>query len=125
MRLLGARAVFSGDFSRRGAEAVGGATLASLSTLAEKLLIQRRPDVEDEARCHIHELVRQYALRRLQQGDAGAVERARSAHLEYLLALVERAEGAWAPPPKHSVSRQTVAATLPPAVHRVPTTTQR
>jgi predicted ATPase/DNA-binding CsgD family transcriptional regulator len=94
-RLLSALSVFVGDFSREAAEAVGGATLASLSALAEKSLIQRRPEIEHETRYHIHQLVRQHALQRLESDDPAEVQRVRSAHLQYFLGLVERAEGAW------------------------------
>lgn len=94
-RLLSALSVFAGDFSREAAEAVGGATLASLSALAEKSLIQRRPEVEHETRYHIHQLVRQHALQRLESEDGAEVHRVRNAHLAYFVDLVERAEQAW------------------------------
>lgn len=94
-RLLGALSTFAGDVSLEAAEAVGGATLASLSALAEKSLIQRRPEVEHETRYHIHQLIRQHALQRLESQDPAEVDRVRAAHLRYFLALVERAEAAW------------------------------
>jgi non-specific serine/threonine protein kinase len=94
-QVFSALAVFSGSFSRLAAEAVARASLSSLSALAEKSLIQRLPDSETETRYHLHELVRQYALSRLQESDIRQVETARRQHFDYFLALVERAEQAW------------------------------
>lgn len=94
-QVFSALAVFAGSFSREAAEVVAGASLSSLSALAEKSLIQRLPDSETETRYHIHELVRQYALERLQESDNAEAEKARRQHLNYYLSLVERAEEAW------------------------------
>ena len=96
--VFSALAVFRGDFSRDAAEVVGQATLSSLSALAEKSLISRLPDSECETRYHIHELVRQYALERLEALDAGQLRAARQRHLDYFVALVERAEECWDTP---------------------------
>jgi predicted ATPase/DNA-binding CsgD family transcriptional regulator len=88
-------AVFTGSFSRQAAEVVAQASLSSLSALAEKSLIQRLPDSETETRYHLHELVRQYAVERLEESDTAAAEEARRHHLDYFLGLVEGAEEAW------------------------------
>jgi predicted ATPase/DNA-binding CsgD family transcriptional regulator len=94
-QVFSALAVFVGSFSRDAAEKVAGASLSSLSALAEKSMIQRLPDSENETRYHIHELVRQYALERLGASDGAEVAAARHRHLDYYLRLVERAEEAW------------------------------
>jgi non-specific serine/threonine protein kinase len=88
-------AVFQGSFSREAAEMVCGATLSSLSALTETYLIQRVPDSQDETRYRMHELVRQFAVERLEQTDGAAAETSRAQHLDYCLSLVERAEAAW------------------------------
>jgi non-specific serine/threonine protein kinase len=93
-RVLSSLSVFVGDFSWAAAEAAGGATLASLSALAEKSLIQRRPDSETETRYHMHELVREHAFARL-SGEPDRQQQARRAHLDYFLALVEQTQEVW------------------------------
>lgn len=94
-QVFSALAVFTGSFSRQAAEVVAGASLSSLSALAEKSLIQRLPDSETETRYHLHELVRQYAVERLEESETAEAEEARRRHLDYFLGLVERAEEAW------------------------------
>lgn len=94
-QVFGTLSVFSGSFSREAAGVVAGASLSSLSALAEKSLIHRLPDAECETRYHIHELVRQYALERLETADGAEATRARQRHLDYFLTLVEHAEEAW------------------------------
>lgn len=96
--VLGGLSVFAGNFSREAAEAVAGAVLSSLSSLAEKSLIQRLPSFASETRYHIHELVRQHALERLAADDPEQGNRLRRAHLDYVVAMVERAQQAWDTP---------------------------
>ena len=64
-RVLRGLGVFRGGFDRAAAESVAGATLASLSVLADHALIQRMPDSTGGSRYHLHELVRDYAVERL------------------------------------------------------------
>ncbi|HEX8487614.1 MAG TPA: LuxR C-terminal-related transcriptional regulator [Propionibacteriaceae bacterium] len=93
-QVLSSLSVFTGDFSRAAAEVAGGATLASLSTLVEKSLIQRRPDSDSETRYHMHELVREHALARL-SAEPERLQQARRDHLDYFLALVEQTQDVW------------------------------
>ena len=66
------------------AEAVAGASLGSLATLAERSLIQRLPDAVGGSRYHVHELVRTFALTRLAAaGELADTVRAR--HFDYYL----------------------------------------
>lgn len=76
-------AVFRGGFQRAAAEAVCGASLAALTTLIEKSLLQRRAD----GRFEMHELIYQYARERL---SAAPDDRAqlRDRHCRYFAAYV-------------------------------------
>jgi len=67
--VLARLSVFRGSFCREAAEQVAGATLPVLLALVVKSLLRRRPD----GRYQIHELLRQYAERRLaSSGEAWA-----------------------------------------------------
>jgi len=71
--------VFSGGFTSRAAQAVTGASLRTLAALVNKALLTR----DDEGRCTIHELLRQYAAEQLE--DSGQAEATRDAHSSYYL----------------------------------------
>jgi non-specific serine/threonine protein kinase len=87
---LGALAIFVGGFTREAAEAVAGASLGVLATLVERSLIQRLPDARGGSRYQVHELVRHYALRQLE--DDGPI---RARHFAYFLDVVESLETSW------------------------------
>jgi predicted ATPase/DNA-binding CsgD family transcriptional regulator len=87
---LSALAIFVGGFTREAAEAVAGADLGVLAALAERSLIQRLPDAQGGSRYQVHELVRHYALRQI---DDDRPLRAR--HSAYFLELVEGLETDW------------------------------
>jgi predicted ATPase/DNA-binding CsgD family transcriptional regulator len=88
--VLSALAVFVGGFTREAAEAVADADLGVLAALAERSLIQRLPDAQGGSRYQVHELVRHYALRHLENGQP-----IRAQHLGYFLELVESIETSW------------------------------
>ena len=92
--LLGALAVFTGEFSREAAEAVGGASAVSLAALAERSLIVRVP-AGGLTRYTMHPLVRLHLVRRLMAGPPGERSRLRDRHLIHFLDLTERAASAW------------------------------
>jgi predicted ATPase/DNA-binding NarL/FixJ family response regulator len=96
--VLAGLAVFVGGFTRRAAEAVTGASLASLATLVERSLIQRLPDTVGGTRYHVHELVRSYALERLADAGHQAVDAARMRHLDYFVQLSDGYEESWDTP---------------------------
>lgn len=62
-KALAALGVFAGGFTREAAERIADAPLRSLSALVDKALVRRQA----EGRYDLHELVRQFALARLQQ----------------------------------------------------------
>ena len=64
--VLSALAIFVGGFTREAAEAVADADLGVLAALAERSFIQRLPDARGGSRYQVHELVRHYALRHLE-----------------------------------------------------------
>jgi predicted ATPase/DNA-binding CsgD family transcriptional regulator len=97
-RILAALGVFVGGFSREAAESVAGASLASLAALVERALIQRLPDVTGGTRYQVHELVRSYALQRLERDGENSAESVRSRHFDFFLTLVERADAVWETP---------------------------
>lgn len=72
-KTFAALAVFAGSFGQAEAQAVAGATRAALNTLLDKSLLRRA----GSDRYVLHELLRQYAERRLAPADA---EAARTAH---------------------------------------------
>ena len=88
--VLSALAIFVGGFTRKAAEAVAGASLGVLAALAERSLIQRLPDAQGGSRYQVHELIRSYALRQLE--DDGQV---RARHFRHFLDLVEGLETSW------------------------------
>ena len=78
--------VFVGGFGREAAAAVADADLGTLSRLSQLALIQRLPDPYGGSRYHVHELVRNYAVDRLQ-----LTTEVRERHLVYFLGRVENA----------------------------------
>jgi predicted ATPase/DNA-binding SARP family transcriptional activator len=74
--------VFSGGWTLGAAEAVCDATLEDLGALVDESLVQRR-----EARFSMLEIVREYALERLDEHNE-----LRKRHLAYFVALAEEAE---------------------------------
>lgn len=70
--------VFRGGFDRQAAVEVAGASLATLSTLADKSLLSQEPS----GRYRVHELLRQYAGERLAQDEALLVQ-TRDRHCAY------------------------------------------
>jgi predicted ATPase/DNA-binding CsgD family transcriptional regulator len=96
--VLAGLAVFVGGFTRQAAEAVTGATLATLATLVERSLIQRLPDTVGGTRYHVHELVRSYALERLADAGQQAVDAARMRHFDYFVQLSDGYEQSWDTP---------------------------
>ena len=88
--VLSCLALFVGGFTREAARAVAGAEPDSLATLISRSMIQRLPDAVGGSRYQVHELVRSYALSRLEEVDAAA-ER----HFAYFLDLVESLEPSW------------------------------
>jgi predicted ATPase/DNA-binding CsgD family transcriptional regulator len=88
--VLSALAIFVGGFTREAAEAVTDADLGVLAALAERSLIQRLPDAQGGSRYQVHELVRHYALRQLEDD-----REIRRRHFTYFLELVETLETSW------------------------------
>jgi non-specific serine/threonine protein kinase len=88
--VLSALAIFVGGFTREAAEVVAGASLGVLAALAERSLIQRLPDALGGSRYQVHELVRNYALRHVE--DDGPI---RARHFAHFLELVETLETSW------------------------------
>jgi predicted ATPase len=91
--VLSALAVFVGGFTREAAEAVAHADLGVLAALAERSLIQRLPDAQGGSRYQVHELVRHYALRQLEDDRP-----IRARHFAYFLELMESLETSWNTP---------------------------
>ena len=71
--MLAALGVFVGGFTPAAAGAVSGADLATLAYLAELSLIQRFPEASGGTRFHIHELVRTYAVERLEDQQRSVI----------------------------------------------------
>ncbi len=81
-------AIFKGGFRRPAAEHVAGASLRHLSSLLDRSLLQRHTD----GRYHLQEVVRQYAMDRLEQ-DPRQLRRVRALHSEYYAGFLrERCE---------------------------------
>ena len=93
-RVLCDLSVFPGDFDRPAAEAVAGASLASLSVLTDRFLIQRMPDGAGGSRYHVHELVRDYAAEGLTARGDEAVEEVRARHSDFFRNLASQAAAA-------------------------------
>jgi predicted ATPase len=81
--VFAALAVFRGSFSREAAEVVAAASLPSLAALAENSLLRRLPGGEGSTRYQFHEVVRQYAERRLEAYGDGSGEEARQQHVVF------------------------------------------
>lgn len=79
-------AVFRGGSTRAAAQAVTGADLRALQSLAGRMLLMR----DSAGRFRVHELLRQYAEERLQENDQYAA--ARSAHTAYFLQFLAERE---------------------------------
>jgi predicted ATPase/DNA-binding CsgD family transcriptional regulator len=77
-------AVFRGGFTRAAADRIAGASLAALTALLDKSLLQWTPPV----RYDLHELLRQYAGQHLEA--AGERATARAAHSAFYLDLLAR-----------------------------------
>ncbi|MFP5318744.1 MAG: ATP-binding protein [Acidimicrobiia bacterium] len=91
--LFSALGVFSGGFTLETAEAVCGGTgddlLADLSALEAKSLVRAVASATDDSRFSILEVVRRYAVSKL-DGERGQALRRR--HCEFFVAVAERAE---------------------------------
>jgi len=89
--LLRQLSVFAGGWTLEAAETVcaGPDVLSLLMQLANKSLVSV-DEVESEARYHLLETIRQYALEKLL--ESGEASQARSRHLEYYLYITEEAE---------------------------------
>lgn len=83
-RALQRLAVFRRGAERKAAEAVAGADLATLSALVDNSLLRR----EENGRYGLHEVVRQFALQRLE--SAGETALIRHRHLAWFVELAER-----------------------------------
>ena len=81
--VLAALGVFVGGFTPA-ASAVAGTDLATLAYLAELSLIQRFPEASGGTRFHVHELVRTYAVKRLERPAE-----IRDRHVSYFFDVVE------------------------------------
>jgi len=79
-------AVFRGSFTRQAAFTVAGASLADLSHLIDKSLVRRT----DAGRYDIHELVRQYAERKLNAEMERSVA-TRTRHVKHYMELLQQA----------------------------------
>ena len=104
--VLEALGVFVGGFTREAAEAVAGADLGTLSQLSQLALIQRLPDPYGGSRYQVHELVRSYALGRLERLDD-----VRERHRHYFLGLVDTL-GIWSNTPVEARWSDPIAADL-------------
>jgi predicted ATPase/DNA-binding CsgD family transcriptional regulator len=104
--VIEALGVFVGGFTREAAEAVAGADLGTLSQLSQLALIQRLPDPYGGSRYQVHELVRSYALGRLERLDD-----IRERHLRYFLGLVDTLD-IWSNTPLEATWTDPIAADL-------------
>jgi predicted ATPase/DNA-binding SARP family transcriptional activator len=75
--------VFVGGFSAGSAQQVAGVSLGKLRSLIDKSFISNRSD----ARCHIHELLRQFGMDQLER--SGELESIRLRHSENFLSLLD------------------------------------
>jgi predicted ATPase/DNA-binding CsgD family transcriptional regulator len=88
-------AVFSGGWTAEAAEAVCGGGLAldvltGLVSLLDKSLLRQSEDMDGEPRFFMLETIREYAAEKLAESDEEAA--VRCVHVDYFLALAERAE---------------------------------
>jgi predicted ATPase/DNA-binding SARP family transcriptional activator len=81
--------VLRGDFQREAAEQIAGASLSLLSALVTKSLVRRTAT----GRYDLHELVRQYAAKRLSE-NATEETATRDQHSRYYLAFLQKIETA-------------------------------
>lgn len=91
--VLSALAIFVGGFTREAAEAMADADLGLLAALTERSMIQRLPDARGGSRYQVHELVRNFALSRVEEDRP-----LRARHFTYFLKLVEGLETSWNTP---------------------------
>lgn len=84
--------VFRGGFTRQAAQAVTGANLRTLRSLADKSLLSlsRRSRTSQGERCEIHELLRQYGEEALAQ--SGLAEATGQQHSDYYLGFLHERE---------------------------------
>lgn len=87
-RMFSSLSVFRGSFTRQAAEAVAGASLRNLASLASKSLLIPDPG---SGRYGNHELLRQYAEAALRE-DSGRWETAKAAHAEFYANVTAHAE---------------------------------
>jgi tetratricopeptide (TPR) repeat protein len=85
--VLGRLSIFHGGFDRSAAEKIAGATLPLLSLLVSKSLVRRTQD----GRYDLHEVIRQYALARLDEDESRYLE-TRDRHSECFLRLASAYE---------------------------------
>lgn len=93
-------ALFHGGFTPAAAESVAHAAPAMLAELAAKSLVR----AEANGRYSLHELIRQYALERLDDKQQGAAD-----HAAYFAAQLEQAAEALRGPQQTAVARQLLA----------------
>jgi predicted ATPase/DNA-binding CsgD family transcriptional regulator/transcriptional regulator with XRE-family HTH domain len=87
-------AVFRGGCTRAAAEDIAGASLPVLAALVDKSLIRRIDDATDMPRYELHELLRQYALAKLQD-NPDAEARTRDRHCAYYARQLGERTGAF------------------------------
>lgn len=83
-------AVFRGGFQEEGAKSIAGVSTRMLGALAGKSLLRQTTEPDGTRRYRLHELVQHYAGEKLR--DVGEEAHIQAAHLQYYLALAERAE---------------------------------
>lgn len=86
-KILAKLALFRGGFDRKAAEAVTGASVSSLLSLISLSLLKR--DLQHSGRYQMHELLRQFALAKLEQMPH-AHNHTQQAQAEYYLGFAER-----------------------------------
>jgi diguanylate cyclase (GGDEF)-like protein len=87
--VLARLSLFRGGFTREAALTVAGASVSGLLALINLSLLQRDP--QRQGRYVMHELLRQFALVKLQEGDQEYCE-ARREHAAYFLGFAEMAD---------------------------------
>ena len=85
---------FVGGFGLDAAEAVTAASLSVLSTLTERALIRRVPEIHDDTWFVMHEMIRQYAVSLLDQQPRADADEMRRRHLEHLICCTDSWEAA-------------------------------
>jgi DNA-binding SARP family transcriptional activator/predicted ATPase len=84
--ILAQSAIFVGHFSREALQAVTGATIADVSALVDKALMQQRA----VAKYQLHPLLRQFAAERLQEQGSQWQWQVADQHSRYYLAFVAK-----------------------------------